>query len=49
VTPISVGTPRLAEQAGLAQTRVIVLERSGRVLLDTPGFMPDWMPPWRDP
>jgi Tol biopolymer transport system component len=49
VTPISVGTPRLAEQAGLAQTRVVVLERSGRVLLDTPGFMPDWMPPWRDP
>ncbi len=28
------------------QMRVMVLDRQGRVLLDTPGHMPDWMPPW---
>lgn len=30
----------------LEQSRVVVLDRSGRVLLDTPGAMADWMPPW---
>jgi Tol biopolymer transport system component len=25
---------------------VVVVDRRGRVLLDVPGQMPDWMPPW---
>jgi len=39
--------PRLSERAGLSDTRVVVLDREGNELLDVPGFMPDWMPPWR--
>jgi len=39
--------PRLAERARLGATRVVVLDREGSELLDVPGFMPDWMPPWR--
>jgi TolB protein len=38
--PIGGGRP------GRVDKRVVVLDRGGRVLLDTPGFMPDWMPPW---
>jgi Tol biopolymer transport system component len=38
--------PRLADPAGLANTRVLVVDRSGRVLLDAAGLMPDWMPAW---
>ena len=41
------GAPRLADRASLAEARVVVLDRGGHVLLDTRGFMPDWMPPWR--
>ena len=26
--------------------RVLVIDRAGRVQLDVPGMMPDWMPPW---
>jgi Tol biopolymer transport system component len=47
VTPLAVGEPHLDEPEGLAQTRVVVLDREGRVLFDAPGFMPDWMPAWR--
>lgn len=36
----------LADRAALALARLRVIDREGRVLLDTPGFMPDWMPPW---
>jgi Tol biopolymer transport system component len=32
--------------AVLAHARVIVLDREGKVLLETPGAMADWMPPW---
>jgi Tol biopolymer transport system component len=32
--------------AALAQARVVVLDRNGKVLLETPGAMADWMPPW---
>jgi hypothetical protein len=32
-----------------AGERVVVVDREGRILLDTPGEMPDWMPPWPDP
>jgi Tol biopolymer transport system component len=38
--------PRLADRATLTHARLRVIDREGRVLLDTPGFMPDWMPPW---
>jgi len=41
------GEPRLREAEDLAETRVVVFDREGRVLVDAPGFMPDWMPPWR--
>ena len=41
------GEPRLADPEGLAETRVVVFDRQGRLLFDEPGFMPDWMPPWR--
>jgi Tol biopolymer transport system component len=37
---------RLVDRAALARARLRVIDREGRVLLDTPGFMPDWMPPW---
>ena len=37
---------RLSDRAGLAQAHVVVFDRQGRALLDVPGFMPDWMPPW---
>jgi Tol biopolymer transport system component len=40
------GAPRLADAEALAETRVVVFDRNGRVLFETPGFMADWMPPW---
>jgi hypothetical protein len=39
--------PRLSDREGLARVRVVVVDREGRVLFETPGMMPDWMPPWR--
>jgi len=42
--------PRTPGGAGddidLTQGKIIVLDREGRRLLETSGFMPDWMPPW---
>jgi Tol biopolymer transport system component len=46
-TPRSDGEPLLRETGALAETRVVVFDREGRVLFEGPGFMPDWMPPWR--
>ncbi len=46
VTPAGAGRPRLGDAEALARTRVIVLDRSGRLLLETPGAMADWMPAW---
>jgi TolB protein len=46
-TSRSDGEPRLAKAKGLAETRVVVFDREGRVLFEAPGLMPDWMPPWR--
>jgi len=48
-TPIRVGRPQLAEPDSLAETRTVVFDRAGRSIFDAPGFMPDWMPPWREP
>lgn len=47
VSPPGVAEPRLANQASLASARVVVVDRAGSILLDVPGVMPDWMPPWR--
>jgi Tol biopolymer transport system component len=46
-TPDRVGERGLDEPESLARIHVVVLDRAGRVLLDVPGCMPDWMPPWR--
>ncbi len=45
-TPAAVGTPRLRKPESLRATRLRVLDRQGHLLLDTPGLMADWMPPW---
>jgi Tol biopolymer transport system component len=36
-----------AGEAG--EERIVVIDREGTPLLDTPGSMPDWMPAWPDP
>ncbi len=46
-TPKGDGEPRLVDVERLAEPRAVVFDRKGRVLFDGPGFMPDWMPPWR--
>jgi Tol biopolymer transport system component len=38
--------PRPPGAAALAEARLQVLDREGTVLLETPGLMADWMPPW---
>ena len=40
------GVPRLTDLDSLRGSRIAVLDRSGELLYETPGFMPDWMPPW---
>jgi Tol biopolymer transport system component len=44
-SPASLGPPRLVDRERLADARVVVLDRTGRVLFDAPGYNPDWMPP----
>lgn len=39
--------PRLANPDSLDALMLRVIDREGRVLFETPGLMPDWMPPWR--
>lgn len=38
--------PRFGRREALAAARVGVLDRQGRLLFETSGFMPDWMPAW---
>jgi Tol biopolymer transport system component len=38
--------PRLVDAESLAGAGILVVDRGGRVLFETAGFMPDWMPPW---
>lgn len=45
-TAAGYGMPRLSDLSSLEHTRVVVLNRSGDVLFEAAGFMPDWMPPW---
>ena len=40
------GMPRLGDLEGLAGAKIRVYDRSGRVVFETNGFMPDWMPAW---
>ncbi len=40
--------PTLADGDALRETRILVFDRSGRLLRETSGFMPDWMPAWQD-
>lgn len=46
VTLASTPELKLVDRAALAEARVAVIDREGAVLLETAGFMPDWMPPW---
>ena len=47
-TPHHASRTKLSERERLAEMHVVVLDREGRTLFDAPGFMPDWMPPWRE-
>ena len=38
--------PTLRNPESLSTSRVRVLDRAGSLLAETPGLMPDWMPPW---
>lgn len=38
--------PRLRDRAKLGDVRVVVFDRQGKVLFETFGFMPGWMPAW---
>jgi Tol biopolymer transport system component len=40
------GMPRLDDLTSLANAKIRVLDRTGRTLFETDGFMPDWMPAW---
>ena len=46
-SPTENGQPRLVDREALEDTTVVVYDRAGNRLLETPGMMPDWMPPWR--
>lgn len=38
--------PGAGDDIDLAKAKIIVLDREGKRLFETSGFMPDWMPPW---
>lgn len=40
------GTPLLQTPEQIAKARIVVYDRRGKVHLDVPGLMPDWMPAW---
>ncbi len=40
------GLPSLRDLDSLRTAKVVVLNRSGEVLFEAAGIMPDWMPPW---
>ncbi len=44
--PVGRGRPVLRDPTSLEGARLIVYDRSGRILLETPGMMADWMPAW---
>jgi Tol biopolymer transport system component len=44
--PADVGDFGSMNRSALERAHIIVLDREGNRLLDTPGLMADWMPPW---
>ena len=44
---IALSARPVGAERGSDALRVVVIDREGRVLLETPGLMPDWMPAWR--
>ena len=40
------GTPLFTTPENLANARVVVYDRRGKIRLEVPGLMPDWMPAW---
>jgi Tol biopolymer transport system component len=45
---VSVLPADTGDEGEAADERVVVVDRGGKVVLDIPGAMPDWMPPWPD-
>lgn len=39
-------SPRLVDPETLGGARLLVVDRNGRVVFETAGLMPDWMPAW---
>jgi Tol biopolymer transport system component len=46
VAPAGAAPPRTRSPDSLADARVRVLDREGRVRFEAPGLMPEWMPAW---
>lgn len=44
--PATPRPPGAGDDLDLEQAHILVIDREGKRLLETPGFMPDWMPPW---
>jgi Tol biopolymer transport system component len=44
--PENIGDFGSMKIAAFEHAHVVVLDREGKLLLDTPGLMADWMPPW---
>jgi Tol biopolymer transport system component len=44
--PVEVGDFGSIGISAFEHAHIVVLDREGRLLLDTPGLMADWMPPW---
>jgi Tol biopolymer transport system component len=44
--PVELGDFGSIDTAVFEHAHIVVLDRGGNLLLDTPGLMADWMPPW---
>jgi Tol biopolymer transport system component len=44
--PATPRPPGAGDDIDLPQAHILVMDREGKRLFETPGFMPDWMPPW---
>jgi Tol biopolymer transport system component len=38
--------PKRADASAVSEVELVVIDRNGNVLLETPGLMADWMPAW---
>ncbi len=43
---LDTATGEAPDASGFRDPRVVVMDRTGRVVFETEGYMPDWMPPW---